>query len=49
MVNLENASQIPSVVEPWFLQFNAAVELHPCMTPEDLAASGLDGFAKKYR
>jgi len=49
VVNLEKASQIPSFAEPWFLQFNSAVSIRPCMTPEDLAASGLEALGKKYR
>ena len=48
IVNMEKASQIPALVEPWFLYFDAAVESHPCMTPQDLAASGLDALGKKY-
>jgi hypothetical protein len=49
VVNMEKASQIPSIAEPWFLQFDAAVSFHPCMTPEDLAAAGLEELGKKYR
>ena len=39
-LEIENASQIPSVAEPWFLALNASVELHPVMTPDDLATAG---------
>jgi len=48
--NLENASQIPAIAEPWFLAFNAKVELHPTMTVEDLknAASGMEKAVQKY-
>jgi hypothetical protein len=31
-----------SVAEPWFLAFNASVEYHPAMTPEDLQKAGPD-------
>jgi len=48
IVNLEKASQIPALAEPWFLTFNAAVEFHPCMTPQDLGAAGLDALGKRY-
>jgi hypothetical protein len=48
VVNLEKASQIPALAEPWFLHFNAAVTFHPCMTPADLAAAGLEELGKKY-
>ena len=48
--NLENASQIPAIAEPWFLAFNAKVELHPTMTMEDLknSAPGMESAVKKY-
>jgi hypothetical protein len=48
VVNLEKTSQIPAIAEPWFLYFDAGVELHPCMTPQDLAAAGLEALGKKY-
>jgi hypothetical protein len=48
VVNLEKTSQIPGIAEPWFLYFDAGVELHPCMTPQDLAAAGLEALGKKY-
>ena len=49
-VNLTDASQIPAIAEPWFMAFNARVEIHPVMTPEDLAKAGpaIDKAAKKY-
>jgi hypothetical protein len=48
--NLENASQIPAVAEPWFLAFNAQVEIHPAMNLEDLknATPGIENAVKKY-
>ena len=48
--NLENPSQIPAIAEPWFLSFNAKVELHPTMTLEDLknSAPGMESAVKKY-
>ncbi len=48
--NLENPSQIPAIAEPWFLAFNARVELHPTMTMEDLknSAPGMESAVKKY-
>ena len=49
VVQLDKASQIPAIAEPWFLHFDAAVSIHPCMTPEDLAAAGLEELGKKYR
>jgi hypothetical protein len=37
IVNMENASEIPALAEPWFLACNANVEILPVMRPEDLA------------
>ena len=50
IVQMENAHQIPSIAEPWFLAFNAAVEFHPVMLPEDLerAGSGIAAAVKAY-
>jgi len=50
VVNLEDPSQIPALAEPWFLAFNAEVELHPAMTPDDLmkAAPAIEQAVKKY-
>jgi len=47
---LRDASQIPAVAEPWFLAFNAHVEFHPVMVPDDLAKAGpsIDQAAKKF-
>ena len=33
---MQDASQIPAIVEPWFLAFDASVEMHPVMAPDDL-------------
>ena len=48
VVNLDDSSKIPTFVEPWFLTFNADVELRVAMTPEDLARAGLDALGKKW-
>jgi hypothetical protein len=49
-LDLRDASQIPAVAEPWFLAFNAAVELYPAMSPEDLAKAGpgIERAVKNY-
>ena len=48
IVDVANASQIPSLAEPWFLSLNATVEFRPVMTPEDIAASGIDAIGKQW-
>jgi hypothetical protein len=35
-VDVAEASDIPALVEPFMHAFNASVELHPVMVPEDL-------------
>lgn len=49
VVDVADASKIPAIAEPFFLQFNASVSFHPCMTPEDLAKAGLEELGKKYK
>lgn len=49
IVNMENTSEIPRLAEPWFLVFDAELDFAPCMTPEDLAKSGLVQHAKKWK
>jgi hypothetical protein len=48
--DLKDASQIPSVAEPWFMAFNAQVSFRPVMDPKDLAKAGpaIDKAAKQY-
>lgn len=48
IVDVADASKIPSLAEPLFLTFNATVEFHPCMTPEDLGKAGLDELGKAF-
>ena len=49
-LDLAEASQIPVICEPWFLSFNAAIEIHPVMVPDDLAkaAPAIKKAVKKY-
>ena len=48
VVDLASASDLPRVAEPWFLLFDAKIKVHPVMTPEDLAKSGLDQLGKLW-
>jgi len=48
IINMDNTSQMPALAEPWFLLFNAEVEFHPAMVPEDLAHAGLEAIGKKW-
>ena len=50
IVDLQDASQIPAIAEPWFLAFNAGIEFHPVMIPDDLAKAGsaIEKAVKKY-
>jgi hypothetical protein len=49
-LDMKDASQIPAIAEPWFLAFNAAIEIHPVMVPEDLAraAGAIERAVKNY-
>jgi hypothetical protein len=38
--DLKDASEIPAVAEPFFLAFNASVEIYPVMLVEDLMKAG---------
>jgi hypothetical protein len=40
IMNLEDASGIASIAEPWFLALNAAIEITPVMLPADLQKAG---------
>ncbi len=50
IVNMDDASQLPAVAEPWFLTGNASVEFTPIMLAEDLARAGpaIEQAVKKY-
>lgn len=48
VVDLPDASKIPSLAEPFFLTFNADVRLQVLMGPEDLKGAGLAELGKKW-
>ena len=49
-IDMQDASQIPAMVEPWLLAFQASSAVHPVMVPEDLAkaSSAIEAAVKKY-
>src|SRR6266581_5620528 len=49
-LEMQDASEIPAIAEPWFLAFNASIEIHPVMVPDDLARAGgaIEKAVKKY-
>ncbi len=48
IVELDKASRIPALAEPWFLNFGADVEFRPTMTLDDLKAADLETLGKKW-
>jgi hypothetical protein len=50
IVNLNEASQIPAVAEPFFTWLGAEIELLPVMTIDDLAKAGpsIESAVKKW-
>jgi len=49
VVNVEDPSKVPALAEPWFVQFDADVEFHVVMTPEELGRAGIDEMAKRWK
>ena len=48
IVNVEDPSKVPFFAEPWFLTFNADVQFHIVMSPQDLGRAGLEELGKKW-
>jgi len=48
LVNVQEPSRVPSIAEPFFLNFNADCRFHIVMSPEDLAKAGLEELGKKW-
>lgn len=50
IVDMADASKIPAIAEPWFLAFDASIEVQPVMVPEDLAKaeSSIATVVQKY-
>ncbi|HET7100603.1 MAG TPA: panthothenate synthetase [Terriglobia bacterium] len=48
IVDLKDPSKVPSIAEPFFLQFNADCKFRIVMTPDVLAKAGLEALGKKW-
>ena len=50
IINMEDASEIPAIAEPWFLALNASIDAVPVMVPADLqkAAPAIAQAVKTY-
>jgi hypothetical protein len=50
VVHVDDASQIPAIVEPLYLGLGATVQIHPVLTPEDMGrvTDTLEQVAQKY-
>ena len=51
VVDMEDASQIPTITEPLFLELGATVHMQPVMTPEDMrgaAGEAIERVVQKY-
>ncbi len=49
-VNMDDPSELPKIAEPWFLAFNASIEVTPAMVAEDLqkAEASIEAAVQKY-
>ena len=48
IININDPSEVPKFAEPWVLSFNADVQFHIAMTPEELGRAGLEKLGKKW-
>lgn len=48
VVDIDSPSRLPSIAEPFFLNFAANCEVHVAMSAADLEKAGLDQLAKKW-
>ncbi|UCH84549.1 MAG: panthothenate synthetase [Candidatus Latescibacterota bacterium] len=48
VVDVKDPSDVPKLAEPWFLLFDAEVEFHVAMTPQDLEKANLNKLNEKW-
>ena len=48
VVDVPEASDIPSIAEPWYLNFEAICEFRVAMSPDDLMKANLSKLADKW-
>jgi len=48
VVDVQTASDVPSLAEPFFLNFQADCKFRILMSPEDLQKAGLDEIGKRW-
>ena len=50
VVNMDDASQMPAIAEPFFMWLKAEIDFYPVMTPEDLGKAGasIENAIKKW-
>ncbi len=48
VVEVPDASAIPSIAEPWFLNFEALCEFRIAMSPDDLMKANLSQLGQKW-
>lgn len=48
LVELASPARIPALAEPWFLNFDADVEFHVVMTPQELEQADLENIGTSW-
>jgi hypothetical protein len=48
VINVQNASDVPTFAEPFFLKFNSNCKFRILMSPEDLQKAGLEQLGKTW-
>jgi len=48
ILSIDDASQIPAILEPFYLRLEAKCECHLVMSPEELSRAGLEELGKRW-